>query len=404
MIRELADYDAETLRRGIVVSFERSLEPSDIDRFADLSWDHNPLHTDSEYASGTIFGERVAHGAFQLSMVSALIGMLLPGRRALVAGMNAKFHLPVFLHDCLKVQGELMSWNPELLAGRVRVGIRRLPNEEMVSETIVDITLHGDKSAARIDAAPAASSSAVKQSAKQGAVLVTGASGGLGLEITRALAATYPVIATFNQRAIPNDIADAGNVTALEIDLLAENWEDSLRKSLTGVKLAGIVHSAWPGMPRGGLLDSESTLLERQMAFASHLPIGLARILRDHAAPGLGDRGPVMLAIGSSAGSHAPNIAVAGYSLAKTLLEDTVRLLAPELASQGITINVLAPSLMPVGINETLSDRQAMVEKARIPMGRLCQADDVCACVKQFFDGGMRFVSGQTIVMTGGQL
>jgi len=185
---------------------------------------------------------------------------------------------------------------------------------------------------------------------------------------------------------------------------MSEHWEYELRQFLDDVKLTGIVHTAWAGMPRGGLLESEATTLAQQMAFASHVPIGLARILRDCAAPSIDGRGPVMLAIGSTAGSHAPAIAASGYSLAKSLLEDTVRLLAPELGARGITINVLAPGLMPIGINDSLSDRQILIEKAKIPMGRLCQADDVCACVEQFIGGGMPFVSGQTIVMAGGQL
>jgi NAD(P)-dependent dehydrogenase (short-subunit alcohol dehydrogenase family)/acyl dehydratase len=404
MNKQPADLDAESLRPGMVASFERSLVASDIDRFADLSWDHNPLHTDDEYSAGTVFGKRVAHGAFQLAMVSALIGMFLPGRRALIAGINAKFQKPMFIDDHVIVHGELVSWNRDLLVGRVRARIRRTANDEMLSETMVDFTLHAEK-AGTVAAIPAATELSPEARGQLGdTILVTGASGGLGQAITRSLASTHSVIATYNQNAIADDLDNIGNVMPLKIDLASKNWEYMLRQSLASVKLAGIVHAAWAGMPRGGLLESEATVLTRQMAFASHLPIGLARILRDHAAPSVSGRGPVMLMIGSTAGSYAPNIATAGYSLAKSLLEDTVRLLAPELAAQGITINVLAPGLMPIGINDTLSDRQTMIEKAKIPMGRLCQADDVSASVAQFFDGGMPFVSGQTIVMAGGQL
>lgn len=60
------------------------------------SGDANPLHVDSEYACQSNFAGRVVHGAFQVALASALIGMRLPGRNVLLGSANAKFPAPLY--------------------------------------------------------------------------------------------------------------------------------------------------------------------------------------------------------------------------------------------------------------------------------------------------------------------
>src|SRR5712691_9261447 len=73
------DLSADEITVGLTAQFERAVTEQDILAFADNSGDHNPLHVDAGYAAGTNHGGRIAHGAFQVSLASAMIGMYLPG-------------------------------------------------------------------------------------------------------------------------------------------------------------------------------------------------------------------------------------------------------------------------------------------------------------------------------------
>lgn len=92
---------------GDKASFQYTLSNRDIDKFANLSGDFNPLHVDDEYASSTPFGRRIVHGMFLASLFSRLVGMYLPGRRCLYLAQSLDFVHPVFAGDRIEVQGEV---------------------------------------------------------------------------------------------------------------------------------------------------------------------------------------------------------------------------------------------------------------------------------------------------------
>jgi NAD(P)-dependent dehydrogenase (short-subunit alcohol dehydrogenase family) len=128
--------------------------------------------------------------------------------------------------------------------------------------------------------------------------------------------------------------------------------------------------------------------------------VRLARTLFEHAHPG----GGRFIAIGSTAGTFKPYLPLGVYSLAKACLEQTVRLLAPELARKKVTINAVGPSFLPVGINKQATQRQMTMESATIPMGRLCSVEDVVGTINYLLSPEASFVSGQVLMLTGGQL
>jgi 3-oxoacyl-[acyl-carrier protein] reductase len=85
-------------------------------------------------------------------------------------------------------------------------------------------------------------------------------------------------------------------------------------------------------------------------------------------------------------------------------MEHTIRLLAPELARKNITVNAVAPSFMPVGMNRASTSRAILSESAKVPMGRLCSVQDVVAAVRYLLSREASFVTGQIFPLTGGQL
>ncbi len=87
----------------------RTVTEADIVAFAALTGDYNPLHTDAEYAKGTVFGERIAHGLLGLSFASGLLDRLgiLTGTVGAFIDLAWKFRGPIKIGDTIHVEANV---------------------------------------------------------------------------------------------------------------------------------------------------------------------------------------------------------------------------------------------------------------------------------------------------------
>ncbi len=152
-------------------------------------------------------------------------------------------------------------------------------------------------------------------------------------------------------------------------------------------------------MPQGGLLSLDYESVSRQVEFGTLTTIRLARWLAKHAR-GSGR----MVVIGSTYGTVKPVSNLGAYSLGKAAMEQTVRLLAPELAGKGIAINAVLPSFIPMGMNRAKTRHAILTETAKVPLGRLCGPEDIAGSVEYLLSASASFVVGQLLPLTGGQL
>lgn len=388
-------YAPEEIRAGLTAEFERWLDEEAVRGFASFSGDFNPLHVDSAYAAGTSYGGRIVHGAAQVGLASAMAGMYLPGRDVLVGSFQARFPKPLYYPCRVRVLGEITNWNAGTRWGTLRVTVREAANLLTTAEIAVGFTLHA-KPEHRTETPRA---KAVARRPDGPAVLLTGAAGGLGRELLRALAPDYSLIAVTRRRQLEEDRngATAHEITA---DLSASGWEEQIAELVAEHGLYGVVHAAWPGLPAGSLLEVPEDVVTQQLLFAVQPTLRLARLLARHGTPG----GGRLIVVSSTAGTLRPMLSVAAYSLGKAALEHAVRLLAPELARKNICVNAIAPSLIPVGMNKDVAERRRLHEAAAIPMGRLCGPDDVAGICRYLLSPEAAFVSGQVFALTGAQV
>jgi 3-hydroxybutyryl-CoA dehydratase len=97
---------------GQSATVARLISDADIRIMAELTGDTNPLHLDDEYARGTRFGGRIAHGVFCMGLISAVLGSRLPGPGAVYLGSSIRFTAPVRPGDVLRATVTVTSWNP----------------------------------------------------------------------------------------------------------------------------------------------------------------------------------------------------------------------------------------------------------------------------------------------------
>ncbi len=85
----------ETLEVGQSFTVNRVITAADVQTFAQLTGDDNPIHVDEEYASTTRFGKPIVHGVFLLGIVSKVLGRDFPGHGSVAVSISARFLRPV---------------------------------------------------------------------------------------------------------------------------------------------------------------------------------------------------------------------------------------------------------------------------------------------------------------------
>lgn len=233
--------------------------------------------------------------------------------------------------------------------------------------------------------------------------LVTGASGGIGGAIARALKAQGATVALSGTRA------DALNALAAEIggaEVLPCRLDDAAEVEAlvpSAVEKLGkldiLVNNA--GITRDGLAmrmkdDDWSAVMTVNLEAAF-------RLARAAMRPMMKQRHGRILSISSVVGSMG-NPGQANYAAAKAGLEGMTRSLAAEVASRGVTVNCVAPGFISSAMTDALNDEQKAKMFERIPAGRFGDGADVAAAIVWLASAEGGYVTGQTIHVNGGML
>ncbi len=233
--------------------------------------------------------------------------------------------------------------------------------------------------------------------------LVTGASGGLGSSIAKALAAQGARLALSGSNAAKLEAfaAELGgdNVPLVcnlsdpaEVDQLIPRAVEAL-----GGKLDILINNA--GVTRDNLL-----MRMKDEEFDDVIAINLAaafRLMRAAARPMMKARFGRIISITSVVGQTG-NPGQANYVASKAGLEGMTKAVAQELASRGVTANCVAPGFMTSAMTEALNDAQRDAILGRIPSGAMGTGDDIGAAVVYLASKEAGYVTGQTLHVNGG--
>lgn len=110
-------YCFEDLHIGMEASYVRRVAESDVQQFADLTGDKNPIHLDDAFAANTPFKGRIVHGALTSAFISTVFGTIMPGPGAIYVSQSLNYRRPVRIGDEVKAQVRVI----ELIAAKKRV-------------------------------------------------------------------------------------------------------------------------------------------------------------------------------------------------------------------------------------------------------------------------------------------
>lgn len=103
----ISNYTFDEITIGQTASYSKKVELRDIQLFAALSGDVNPVHLDPAFAATTQFESCIAHGMLSGAVVSAAIAMKLPGPGSIYLGQSLRFRAPVYPGDTVTVYLEV---------------------------------------------------------------------------------------------------------------------------------------------------------------------------------------------------------------------------------------------------------------------------------------------------------
>jgi 3-oxoacyl-[acyl-carrier protein] reductase len=232
-------------------------------------------------------------------------------------------------------------------------------------------------------------------------VLVTGASGGIGAAIARALHGQGAVVALSGTRreqleSLAGELGERAYVCPA--DLRDPAAADQLVAAAEAIgPLYALVNNA--GMTKDGLAlrmkdDDWNTVLEVDLAAPFRLSrAALKGMLRRRAGRIIG--------IGSVVGTTG-NGGQANYAAAKAGLIGMTKSLAQEVGSRGITVNVVAPGFVETAMTDVLAAEQKAKLVSAIPLGRMGQPADIAQAVVWLASEEACWVTGTTIHVNGG--
>lgn len=122
----------EDVHLGMEESFTKTVTARDIDMFAAVSGDTNPVHLDEAFAASTAFGGRIAHGLLVASFLSTILGTRLPGPGSVYVSQSLNFRAPVRIGDTVTARVRVSS----VCGEKFRVTLRCECSVE--GETVVD--------------------------------------------------------------------------------------------------------------------------------------------------------------------------------------------------------------------------------------------------------------------------
>lgn len=232
--------------------------------------------------------------------------------------------------------------------------------------------------------------------------LVTGASGGIGEAVARALHAQGAIVGLHGTREeklkelaeslgdrtmiFPADLSDRDAVKALGVEV---------EEKMEGLDI--LVNNA--GITRDGLFVRMSD--ENWDAVLEVNLTSVFRLTRELAFPMMRRKSGRIINITSIVGVTG-NPGQANYCAAKAGMIGMSKSLAQEIASRGITVNCIAPGFIASAMTEALNDKQKDTILGAIPMKKMGEGADIAAAVLYLAAESGRYVTGQTLHVNGG--
>ena len=408
----------DDIRIGDKAEFERVISTEDVDLFAKLTGDFNPVHINDAYAMKTRFKGRVAHGMLTASFISRIIGMTLPGRGALYLSQNCEFLVPVKIGDRIRVVVvvEQIHKSTNILSLKTRIfnhegtlvingNAKVMVMPDLQEEKIKSIEDEG-----KIIASEQASDHLEDEiNLKNKVVLVTGSGRGIGAGIAHilSLAGASVVINYLKDNASADQVADEinrsgrGRAIAVKADISdsgeVKDMFTRIREKFGDIDI--LINNASPS------LNNKAFVSTGWSDFETHINTILNGTYNccQEAIEGMKRKGGGKIINIVSSIIYRPQKSLSSYMTAKFGLMGMSKGMALELATFNISVNTVSPGMTDTDLIGHIPELIKKTAGARLPLKRIATPRDIAKVVLFLASSGADYMTGVDIPVCGGE-
>lgn len=129
---------------GAKATWTRTFTTEDVELFARISGDENPLHFDSDFAAGTRVGRLIVHGGLTTGLFNALVAMKLPGPGSVFLHQEWDYPAPVYIGDTVTAEAEVIEARADKPITRLRCVAHRGDGTEVLRGECLVYTMRPD--------------------------------------------------------------------------------------------------------------------------------------------------------------------------------------------------------------------------------------------------------------------
>ncbi|MEZ4744517.1 MAG: SDR family oxidoreductase [Calditrichia bacterium] len=385
----------EDIRVGDTAEFTHTITERDVQAFANLTGDHNPLHLDSAFAQESGFRQPVVYGMLSASFISTMIGMYIPGKGALWTGQSLQFLNPAYVGDVLTIRAEVAQKSPANRLLVLKIAIENQQGKALITgESTVKMLEIKMKKATPEDGTQT--------------ILITGGSRGIGAATAKLLAADgHRIVINYANAEdaaslLIQEITDAdGKAIAIRADVSdSEQVSAMIREAESQFgAITAIVHCAASGSALLPFESLEWAHFQRQIDVQLKGAFNCIKaILPDMIAAKSG----AIVLLGSIASDNVPPINQSDYVVAKASVSSFAKNLAAELGPKGIRVNTVAPGMTQTAMIAGLPEKARMLAKMQSPLRRLAEPEDIANSIRFLLSPQAQHITGETIRVSGG--
>jgi 3-oxoacyl-[acyl-carrier protein] reductase len=382
-----------TFEDGETARWKHRVSRYEVDRFAKLSGDDNPLHMDAAFARQHGFKDRIVHGMLIGSFLSRVLGTRLPGPGVAWLSQSMRFVRPVYVDEEIEVVVQV-SHASELGTMQLDTKVLNHKGEPVLTGQAKVMVLQSEQ----------------KVSWQDLTVIVTGGSRGIGAASALALGEKQArvVVNYLENRKAADAVVEqieksGGRALAVQADVSSpEGAKKLVHAALDSYgRVTAIVNSASPPIVRKPFIEGEWSEVETYL----HAYVQSAYALTREALPGMREGGfGRIVNVLSTAIWGTPQAEMSSYVVAKSALWGLTKAMAVELAPLGVTVNAISPSAVITDQWRDEPDSRARAAAARIPLRRLATPENVAQAVTFLIGPEGSYITGTNLPIAGGEV
>lgn len=391
----------EDISIGDHASIRHVITQKDISDFVNLSGDDNKIHVDSDFAAKTFLKKPVAHGMIGASFISTIIGTKIPGDGALWFSQSLEFLKPVRVGDEILIEAKVIKKIDRDKVIELETTVKN-QHEQICTTGIAKVKVVEFE-------IPALAKLANEIKVENKAVLVTGATGGIGREVCLQIAkAGFDVIVSYRSNEklaqdLKNEIIKIGRKAYLaKADLTIEDDVVEISNIIKRreVSFQGIVHCATPK------LFSLSVLDVQYKDVIEHLDSNLKSLIFmvKHLVPFMIANKYGKIVVLSTQAIDQTTSGMSHYIAAKAAMVGFAKSMALELGPKGIRVNIVSPGMTDTDLISELPQKAKLMVEATSPIRRLARPEDVALAISYLISPGSDYVNGENLRVNGGQV